>query len=165
MTDVNERVIDEWTSSTTARARVKEVLRETTEYATVAQIAERAHSSEPTVRKYLEEFVDEGIGVSEQEGRTTRYKRNEGRMVDRRIAELRSTHSRDELLEGIRGMTESIEVFRDRHGVESPEDLAIELGPGDEGWADVGKWRSTRRNLAITRAALRVDEAHRLAEA
>ncbi|WP_290809910.1 ArsR family transcriptional regulator [Halovivax sp.] len=165
MTDINERVVEEWTSSTTARARVKEVLRETTEHETAAGIAERARASEPTTRKYLEEFVEEGFAVSERKGRTTRYKRDEGRLVDRRIEELRSTHSRRDLLEGIREMTESIDEFRDRYGVESPEDLALELEPGDEGWADVGRWRSTRRNLAIAKAALRVDEAHRLAEA
>jgi len=41
----------------------------------------------------------------------------------------------------------------------------IELEPGDEGWSDVGQWQSTRRNLAIAKAAIQVDEAHRLAEA
>lgn len=165
MTDVNEQVVDEWLESTTVRERVKEVLGETTQYSKASTIAERARVSEPTTRKYLNELVEEGIGVTEQDGRATRYKRNEGRLVDRRIEELRTTMSHEELVEGIREMNETIREFRETYDVESPEDLAVALDPGDEGWGDVGQWQSTRRNLAIAKAALQVDEAHRLAEA
>lgn len=165
MTDVNERVTQEWKEATTGRERVKEVLTETTEFTRVSDIGERALVSEPTARKYLEEFVEEGLGETGQDGRATRYKRDEGRLVDRRIEELRTTRSRQELVDGIRGMKETLQDFRETYGVESPEDLAIELEPGDDGWGDVGRWRATRRNLALAKAALQVDEAHRLAEA
>ena len=165
MTDINEQVIDEWKSSTTARERIKEILEETTTYSKVRTIADRARVSEPTTRKYLNELVEEGIGTTEQDGRTTLYKRNQGRLVDRRIEELRTTCSHKELVEGIQEMKESIGEFRATYGVESPEDLVIELEPGDEGWSDVGQWQSTRRNLALAKAAIQVDEAHRLAEA
>ena len=165
MTDINEQVVDEWTSSTTARERVKEILEETTTYSKVSTIADRARVSEPTTRKYLNELVEEGFGTTEQNGRTTLYKRNQGRLVDRRIEELRTTCSHQELVEGIQEMKESIAAFRATHDVESPEDLVIELEPGDEGWSDVGQWQSTRRNLAIAKAAIQVGEAHRLAEA
>ena len=165
MNDVNERVRQEWKASTTARGRIKEVLEETTEYATAAEIATRALTSEPTTRKYLAELVDEGVGVSRQEGRAAEYKRNEGRLVDRRIAELRSEHTRDELVDGIREMKGTIRDFRERYDVESPEELATALDPEEDGWADVGRWQATRRNLAFAQAALHVDEAHRLVEA
>jgi DNA-binding transcriptional regulator YhcF (GntR family) len=165
MTDINERVVDEWMSSTTARERVKEILEETTTYSKVSTIADRARVSEPTTRKYLNELVEEGIGTTEQDGRTTLYKRNQGRLVDRRIEELRTTCSHQELVEAIQEMKESIAEFREIYDVESPEDLVIELEPGDEGWSDVGQWQSTRRNLAIAKAAIQVDEAHRLAQA
>ena len=165
MTDINEQVVDEWTSSSTARERVKEILEETTTYSKVSTIADRARVSEPTTRKYLNELVEEGIGTTEQDGRTTLYKRNQGRLVDRRIEELRATCSQQELVEGIQEMKESIAEFRETYDVESPEDLVIELEAGDEGWSDVGEWQSTRRNLAIAKAAIQVDEAHRLAEA
>jgi len=165
MTDINEQVIDEWKSSTTARERVKEILEETTTYSKVSTIADRARVSEPTTRKYLNELVEEGIGTTDQDGRTTLYIRNQARLVDRRLEELRTTCSHQELVEGIQEMKESIATFRATYDVESPEDLVIELEPGDEGWSDVGQWQSTRRNLAIAKAAIQVDEAHRLAEA
>jgi predicted transcriptional regulator len=165
MTDINERMVDEWVESTTARERIKEILEETTTYSKVSAIADRARVSEPTTRKYLNELVEEGIGTTEQDGRATLYKRNQGRLVDRRIEELRTTCSHQELVEGIQEMKESIQEFRETYDVESPEDLVIELEPGDEGWSDVGQWQSTRRNLAIAKAAIQVDEAYRLAEA
>jgi len=62
-------------------------------------------------------------------------------------------------------MKKSASEFRETYGVKSPVDLVIELEPGDEGWSDVDQWQSTRRNLAIAKAAIQVDEAHRLAEA
>jgi DNA-binding Lrp family transcriptional regulator len=165
MTDINERVVDEWVESTTARERIKEILEETTTYSKVSTIADRARVSEPTTRKYLKELVEEGIGTTEQDGRATLYKRNQGRLVDRRIEELRTTCSHQELVEAVQDMKESIAEFREIYDVESPEDLVIELEPSDEGWNDVGQWQSTHRNLAITKAAIQVDEAHRLAKA
>lgn len=164
MENINERAKEAWTQETTSRERIKTVLEETTEYATAAEVAERALTSEPTTRKYLAELVEEGIGVTTKDGRTTRYKRNEGRRIDERIEELRATTTRDDLLDGIQKMKEQLREFRETYGVEEPEELAIELGAGDDGWADVGRWRATRRNLAIAQAALQVKKAHRLAE-
>ena len=165
MSDVNEQVVEEWTASTTARERVKEVLTETTRFSKASTIADRARVSEPTTRKYLNELAEEGVGVNKQDGRATLYKRNQGQVVDDRIEELRTTCSHQELVEGIQEMKQSIQEFRETYDVESPDDLVIELEPDDEGWSDVGTWQSTRRNLAIAKAAIHVDEAHRLAEA
>jgi hypothetical protein len=61
-------------------------------------------------------------------------------------------------------MKTRVQDYRDTYGVESPEELTLELDADADGWADVGRWRATRRNLAIAQAALRIDEAHRLAE-
>ncbi|SIR92226.1 hypothetical protein SAMN05421858_4548 [Haladaptatus litoreus] len=165
MTDINEQVKKEWKATTTGRERVKEILTETTEYTKASDIAKQALVSEPTTRKYLTELVDEGIGSTHQDGRTTLYKRNEGHRIDNRIKELRRTHSHRDLIAGIQEMNETLQEFRETYDVGSPEDLAIKLEPGDDGWSDLGKWRSTRQNLALAKAALQVDEAHRLAEA
>lgn len=140
-------------------------MEQTTGYTKAGDIATKALTSEPTTRKYLSEFVDDGICVSKQDGRTTYYKRNEGRRIDKRIEELRTTHSHQELMSGIQEMKETVREFRETYDVDSPEELAIALDAGDDGWADIGRWQSTRQNLALTKAALQVDEAHRLVEA
>jgi DNA-binding Lrp family transcriptional regulator len=163
MTDINERATEAWVSETTSRERIRTVLEETTDYATAAEVADRARTSEPTTRKYLDELVADGIGVTTQDGRTTLYKRNDGRQIDERIDDLKETTSRDELIGGIREMKSQLQDYRDTYVVEGPEELALELDAKDNGWADVGRWRGTRRNLAIAQAALQVDEAHRVA--
>ena len=165
MADINERVETEWKKATTARERIKEILTETTEYTSAAEIAERALTSEPTTRKYLEELVEEGFGDTRQDGRTTTYKRDEGRLIDERIEELRTICTQQELIDGIREMTQTLEEYRDTYDADSPEDVVMDLEAHDEGWGDVSRWRGTRRNLAIAKAALQVDEAHRLVEA
>ena len=165
MADINEQVKEAWASETTSRERIRTVLEETSEHTTAADIAERALTSEPTARKYLTELVADGIGVTTQDGRTTLYKRNDGRQVNDRIEALRKTTSREELLDGIREMKAQLQEYRDTYDVDGPEELAIKLDSDDNGWGDLGRWRATRQNLAIAQAALQVDEAHRLAEA
>lgn len=165
MTDINEQVAAEWKEETTSRERIKDILEQTTEYQTVSEIADRALTSEPTTRKYLDELVEEGRGVTTQDGRTTKYKRDEGALVDERIAELRRTTTQQEIIQGIQEMKEEIHKYRDTYDVDSPEGLALELEAGESGWVDVGRWRSTKQNLAIAKAALQVDEAHRTVEA
>jgi hypothetical protein len=68
-------------------------------------------------------------------------------------------------MSGIQEMKETVHEFRETYDVDSPEELAIALDAGDDGWADIGRWQSTRQNLALAKAALQVDEAHRLVEA
>ena len=156
MADINERAKRTWKEGATSRQRIRMVLEETTTYATAAEIAENAITSEPTTRKYLEELVEDGIGIATQDGRTTQYKRSDGRQIDDRIDELRETTSRSDLIEGIRELKEQLQEYRDTYGVEGPEELAIEFDDG----ADIGRWRATRLNLAIAQAALQVDDAY-----
>lgn len=165
MTEIDERAKDIWIESTTSRERVQSVLEQTTEPTKASELAERALVSEPTTRKYLRELVDTGVATTEQAGRTTLYKRDEGRVIDQQIANLRKSHSRHELVELVQTLSHTLGEFRETYGVESPEELASELEPGEKGWGDVGRWEATRRRRAVARAALTVDEAHRLIEA
>jgi len=56
-------------------------------------------------------------------------------------------------------MNESTPEFDVICNGESPKHLVIEPDPHD-----VGSWQPTRRNGAIAKAAIYVDEAHRLAD-
>jgi hypothetical protein len=72
---------------------------------------------------------------------------------------------REEPASAIQDLKGEIQTFREEYAVESPSELAIELESGADGWDEVGRWRATERNLAITQAALQVEEAHRAVEA
>lgn len=165
MANINDRVKDDWTEETTGAERIETVLETTREPTSVADFAEQALVSKPTARKYLQDLVDKGIAEAVQDGRTTKYKRNEEEFLQQRIQELRNSHSNEELIEGINEMKQQLQQYRDEYGVETPEELARQLDADEPGWLDLGEWRTTRRNLAIAQAALSFDEAYRLIEA
>ncbi|MEM4782483.1 MAG: winged helix-turn-helix domain-containing protein [Halalkalicoccus sp.] len=158
--DVNEHVAEEWEAETTPFERVYEILEGIHEGASAADIAERALVSEPTARRHLKALVNTGFAATEQRGRTTLYKRDEGRLLMTRIRELREEAERTELLDGIRRMKARIREYEDTYDAITPEELARQLSGDDaEGWEDLTAWRTARRNLAIAQAALAYSEA------
>lgn len=165
MTHVNDQVREEWKADTTGYERVKAVLAQTSEPRTASEFADRALVSEPTARKHLEELAELGVADAVEDGRATRYKRSEEHVLNRRIRELRETHTRAELVEGIQEMKQELRDLRTSLDAESPEELAVRLDADDDAWADVSRWRTTRKNLAVAQAALTYDDAHRLVEA
>ncbi|WP_276258022.1 winged helix-turn-helix domain-containing protein [Haloglomus litoreum] len=158
--DINERVREEWKADTTPFERVYEVIEQTHEGQSAADIAERALVSEPTARRHCKALVNTGFAETESDGRATLYKRNSDRVLMSRIRELREEANRDELLDGIRRMKAEIRRYEDRYDAVSPEELAQKLDADEtEGWDDLSAWKTTRQNLAVAQAALAYDEA------
>lgn len=158
--DLNERAKADWEAETTPFERVYEVIEQTHEGQSAAEIADRALVSEPTARRHCRTLVNTGVAETDQDGRTTLYRRDGDRVLLTRIRELREETTRTELLEGIREMKTEIREYEDRYDVVSPEELARTLGAEETtGWEDLTAWRTTRRNLAVAQAALAYDEA------
>lgn len=158
--DVNEHVKAEWKAETTPFERVYEVLEQTHEGQSAAEIAERALVSEPTARRHCKTLVNTGFAETEPDGQTTLYRRNSDRILMSRIRELREEADRAELLEGIKRMKAEIRRYEDQYDVVSPEELAQQLDADETaGWDDLSTWRTTRQNLAVAQAALAYDEA------
>lgn len=158
--NINDRVKDEWKAETTPFERVYEVLEQTHDGQSAAEIAERALVSEPTARRHLDALVTTGFASTVQDGRTTLYRRDEDRVLMTRIRELRNQATRDEILDGIRRMKAEIREYEDQYGTLSPEELARQLpNEARREWEDVTAWKTTRQNLAVAQAALAYDEA------
>ncbi|QLG63406.1 winged helix-turn-helix domain-containing protein [Halorarum salinum] len=159
-TDINERVTEEWKAETTPFERIYEVLEQTHTGQSAAEIAERALMSEPTARRHLDALVSTGFAATEQDGRTTLYRRDDDRVLMTRIRELRNEATRDEILDGIRRMKAGIREYEAEYDALSPEELARQLPTeATEEWEDVTAWKTTRQNLAVAQAALAYDEA------
>lgn len=159
-TDINERVTEEWKEETTPFERIYEVLEQTHDGQSAAEIAERALVSEPTARRHLDALVTTGFAATAQDGRTTLYRRDDDRVLMTRIHELRDQATRDEILDGIRRMKTEIRDYEARYDALSPEELARQLSTeANEEWEDVTAWKTTRQNLAVAQAALAYDEA------
>lgn len=165
--DVNDRARERWKAETDGFDRVRAVLETTREPASAADVADEALVTAKTARKHLERLVELGVVASEQDGRTTRYRRDPDAAVTRRIRTLRAEHTRAELLDGIERLREECRGYRERFGVDSPEELAVTVEPGtaDERWAALSSWRTTERNLALAQAALSFDRARDRVEA
>lgn len=158
---VNERAREEWIERTDGFERVRTTLEATTEPSSASDVAERAAVSEKTARKYLQRMADLGVAATERDGQATLYRRNTEHVVGRRIDELRADHTRRELLDGIQRMREQVLEYRNAHGVDTAEDLAVSLEPSDPGeaWHDLAEWRTVEQNLALAQAALAVERA------
>lgn len=119
MPNINDQVKEEWKQETTSVERVESVIKTTRTRSSAREIAERSPVSEPMARKYLTNLVEKGIAESVQDGRTTLYKRDEGHFIERRIHEVRESHSHDELIDGIKQMKQQLQAYREQYGVES----------------------------------------------
>jgi predicted ArsR family transcriptional regulator len=160
--DINEHARAEWRAETTPFERVHEVVEQTREAQSAAEIADRALVSEPTARRHCEALVNTGVAETEQDGQTTRYRHNPDHLLTTRIHELRAEHSRETLVERVAELKAEIRGYEQTYDVLSPEELARELDPEDAtGWADLTEWQTTRKHLALAQAALACDEASR----
>lgn len=158
--DINEHVTDEWKAETTPFERIYEILEQTHDGQSAAEIAERALVSEPTARRHLDALVTTGFAATAQDGRTTLYRRDDDRVLMTRIRELRNQANRDEILDGIKRMKAEIRDYEAQYDALSPEELARQLpNEASEEWEDVTAWKTTRQNLAVAQAALAYDEA------
>lgn len=158
--DVNEQVKAEWKADTSPFERVYEIVEQTHDGQSAAEIAERALVSEPTARRHCKTLVNTGFAETDRDGQTTLYRRDSDRILLSRIRELRENADRTDLLDGIKQMKAEIRRYEDRYDVLSPEELGQKLDADEtEGWDDLTAWKTTRQNLAVAQAALAYDEA------
>jgi len=158
---------EDWKSSTTALERIQQIVEQTTARKTAGEIADEALVSEPTARKHLESLVEVGTATATEESGATTYARNEDALLYRRIRELATEHSREELIESVQEMKRRIRRFEDEYDAASPEGLATSLeGDAPESaWEAVSEWQTTERNLHIAQAAINYGRARDLGSA
>jgi len=158
--NINEQVKADWKDDTTPFERVYEIVEQTHEGQSAAEIADRALVSEPTARRHCKTLVNTGFAETNQDGQTTLYQRNSDRVLLSRIRELRDEADRTELLEGIKQLKTEVRRYEDQYDVVSPEELAQKLDADEtDGWDDLTAWKTARQNLAVAQAALAYDEA------
>lgn len=152
--DVNEAVVEDWTDDTTTHDRVRQVVDVTTTPQSAREIADRARVSEPTARKFLETMRENGRVKAISTDSGTRYMRSPQAVALKRISAIHREHSKTELRDAIQGLQDQIASLRDEHGVADVDELALELGAGDDGWRDVARWQQLEENLDVAQAAL-----------
>lgn len=152
--DVNEAVVEEWKADTTTFDRVQHVSDVTTEPQAVSTIAERAHVSEPTARKYLSMLAETGRVKAIKTDSGTRYMRAPQMLAMKRIAAIHREHTKNEIRDTIRDLKTELNSFREQYNVADVDELTLELEPGDDSWRDITRWQQIEQNLEIAQAAL-----------
>ena len=152
--DVNEAAIEEWKADTTTFDRVRHVSDVTTEPQAVSTIAERAHVSEPTARKYLSMLAETGRVKAINTESETRYMRAPQMLAMKRIAAIHREHTKTEIRNTIRDLKIELNDFQEQYNVATVDELTLELEPDDDGWRDITRWQQIEENLEIAQAAL-----------
>lgn len=161
--DVNEAVARDWMEDTTTRQRIKAIIKRTREPKPVSDIAERARASEPVVRDELDELAEIGLVEKTETGQGAVYKRNDQMYIYNQVIKLNETYDEDQLVANLQELKGTIQTLREKHGVESPTELAQQLEPDDEdGWEDHTTWQTAEKNLYLTKAAISFYDARKV---
>ena len=154
--DINRFAESEWKASTTARDRVRAVIKRTDTPESASRIAEVAHVSETTARKTLNNLVEEGIVHMEKTTNGRYYQRDPDWHLMQRVQRLAGS---DQLVSRIQQLQEELNDYQEQYGSESPEELVVSDGVlSDEELAAVSEWRTAKRDLSLLRAAYRFRE-------
>lgn len=157
--DLDEAVTEEWKANATAFQRIHAVLRNTYEPHTTGEIADKAATTKPTVRKHIEPLLDAGMVESRTTGNMTRYVWSSTQRRLNRVAELADNHAPAEIDAKLRRAKTRLADIERKYAVDSPTELAEELAPDDnEGWDDLSKWRTLEDDRKRLEAALSVKD-------
>jgi predicted ArsR family transcriptional regulator len=157
--DLGEAVTAEWKASTTAFQRIHTVLKNTYEPHTTGEVADKAATTKPTVRKHVEPLVEAGMVVERTNGNAVQYVWNPTQRRVSRVADLADEYAPGELDAKIKQVKERIAEFEQEYAVDSPNDLVEQLAPEDDaGWDDLSVWRTLEDDLKRLKAAQSMKE-------
>lgn len=146
----------DWEKSTTARERVRAVMRQVTAKQFVSDVADAADVSETTARSELDTLVEQGIVVVNETDNGKQYVRNPDYHLFKRVNRLSKS---GDIVEQVQRVREEIQQYQSEYDSQSPEDLLLsDQSLDDEGLEDVSYWKTAERKLKFLRAAYRLRE-------
>ena len=122
---------------------------------TAGAIAEDVECDPKTARKYLGWFAELGI-VTEHDGRPVTYERNDAYFQWRRINQLATEHTADELMQQVSELTATIERYQRRYDADTPGDVDALAAAHesddrtvDDVYSDLGDWETARQERRL----------------
>lgn len=157
--DIDTFASAEWEASTTARERVRAVIKRTATPTTASDVADVAAVSETTARNTLNGLAAEGVVRAEETASGTVYQRDPDWHLMQRVTRLAQS---EQLVGRIQDLQAELNDYREEYGTDSPEELVVSDGVlSDAELEAVSKWRTATRDLSVLRAAYRFREARR----
>lgn len=153
----------QWREDRTTFQRVYDVITGMTDYVTASDVADAADCSDDGARDALAQLVEMGI-AERRDGRPATYRRNDSYFRWRRVEELATGNSVDELRKRIEELVAEDETLQERFDAPDPDAVppsAFETSDHDEihdCWDALARWRTVRHDLKIfQRAAHRAE--------
>jgi predicted ArsR family transcriptional regulator len=156
---VNEQVKAEWVEETSPEERVRSVMAQSYSARTVTDIADAARTSTKTAQRYLRSLAESGFAekISPPNRGESLYRRSPDSLVLAQASRIRADVDADRLAARVDEMQAEIHEYRERFGVDSPEDAAEQERNIDA--ETLRGWQTMRRNLAIAKVALALSDA------
>lgn len=140
------------------KERMLDVIVQIREPTKVSTIADRVGCDVETARNYLEWFTELGL-VRKHAGRPVRYIRNESFLRWRRIEQIRTKYSENEIVEELQSVMDAIQEYQTRFSTEAPAQVSLreastESSVEDE-WDALSEWYTLERRAELLDAARR----------
>lgn len=149
---------DQLFEGTSTKERMLDVIVQVREPTTVATIAERAACDTETARNYLRWFADLGL-VQVHPGRPARYERNESFLRWRRIEQVRTRYTEEEIVAELQAVMNDIREYRDRFGTDTAGAVSLQMASEgttvEDAWEALSEWHTLERRADILDAARR----------
>ncbi|MDS0295326.1 DUF7342 family protein [Halogeometricum luteum] len=136
---------------------------------TVRDVADRAGHGVDAAREYLEWFERMGIVTRVTESPVA-YERNQEYLQWRRVQQLRTQYTADELLAFLSTETERDADYTELFGVDAPSEVSITAHASETDrtiagvWEDISMWKTARRRISLLERALKPDSSDSAAE-
>lgn len=157
---INESAIDEWVSETSPFERIHTVLRRSYEPQSVGETARRARVDKQTARRHLQHLVDSGVVTKVEAPANSEcgYRRSPESIILEHATQLREKLDRDELLNCIVELEAELNTIRTANDSDSPKVGGLD-GQPEIDRSRLLKFKTGKRNLALAKATLALDEA------
>lgn len=144
---------DTWESTLEGRStrdRVYEVAIQLSEPTRVTDVAARADCAKETARDHLRWLAEAGIVQQDTENPDT-FSRNESYFRWKRINRLRRETTREERTERLEELTRQERAFKNRYGVEGPEEMDaldhVDYDDVERVWMEISEWHTLRQRI------------------
>jgi len=133
--------------------RIYGTILQTRDPTVASMIADRAECDPKTARKYLSWFADLGI-VTRHDGRPATYERNDAYFEWRRVNQLATNHSLEDLQQHVQELTTRITSYEDAYDATSPaavDAVAVSEASDDPSssidkvYGDLADWMTARQ--------------------
>lgn len=163
---------EQWDEGKTVKERIYETALTLREPATVTEVADRAHCTSESARRYLVWFADIGIVEPVGDGQPAQFQRNHAYFRWKRANEARRAHSGDELAARLETLLERDREYQEQYDVADPTQVSAfdSAEPGDHDaleaiWTDINDWLTVREDQRVLEHAQRLQREQHSAPA